>query len=604
MRKIYVIPIALLSALIALASASPAWANAVNVTKVKRHAAPNRDLVSFELSWQNSWNVLGPPGNHDAVWVFIKFRPCSTNAQWSHALLQTTGVTAPFENGTNHTLHTDLTLATPIRTTDRLGNAGAHNTGAMIRRKNIGTGHIENLPCTLKVVGATSPATWSNAVEYDIRVVAIEMVQIKSGSYRLGDETSYQSFLSHDGACRKETIACYDNFSGNPVPCPCTNCYCYDNCYNYYYDPAAAVCASIPEPPPPPLVVSNETSSLTVYVKNDGGGWYFEAGPFNLSANYPKGVNEFYVMKYEITQGQYADFLNTINLMTTPGPFTCYDNFSGNPVPCPCTNCYCQENDWWVGQPVNPTTCQLITPINNRYYSGSVNRYGMTLTGGKYVPLETNRACNFLSYDDVASYLDWAALRPMTELEYEKACRGPLAAVAGEYVWGTAANLVEAINITSPENGAEVCTDLNANLHYQGSNWNVVVGAASSQGPIGAGIFARDTTQKRISTGAAYYGAMEMGGNVREMTIGIRGNCMPGNLSCYTGVWGDGVLDASQKFNTANWPTTIGSYYPFGYRGGSWGDHQDRCRISDRQHLEWGVYPEDRDQYRGGRGCR
>ena len=48
-----------------------------------------------------------------------------------------------------------------------------------------------------------------------------------------------------------------------------------------------------------------------------------------------------------------------------------------------------------------------------------------------------NLPCNFLSWMDLAAYLDWAALRPMTELEFEKICRGPNPPIAGEYVWGT-----------------------------------------------------------------------------------------------------------------------------------------------------------------------
>jgi formylglycine-generating enzyme required for sulfatase activity len=246
-----------------------------------------------------------------------------------------------------------------------------------------------------------------------------------------------------------------------------------------------------------------------------------------------------------------------------------------------------------------------MNPINYRYYSGSGYRYAISYTSGKYVAAEPNRACNFLSYDDVLSYLDWAALRPMTELEYEKACRGILAHVPGEYPWGSAADRVEAINITSPESGGEVCTDANANLHFYGSNMNIIVGGGSQQGPLGAGIFARDATQTRTTTGATYYGAMEMGGNVREVVIGIREDCTPPSyLSCYTGIWGDGVLDANQKFNVTNWPTTSMSYHPFGYRGGGWSDHQDRCRISDRQHMGWGFDFDDRSESNGGRGCR
>ena len=45
----------------------------------------------------------------------------------------------------------------------------------------------------------------------------------------------------------------------------------------------------------------------------------------------------------------------------------------------------------------------------------------------------------YMCWADCATYADWAGLRPMTELEFEKACRGPLKPVPDEYAWGTAA---------------------------------------------------------------------------------------------------------------------------------------------------------------------
>ena len=39
-------------------------------------------------------------------------------------------------------------------------------------------------------------------------------------------------------------------------------------------------------------------------------------------------------------------------------------------------------------------------------------------------------------WDDAIRYSAWVGLRPMTELEFEKACRGPLATVDGEFPWG------------------------------------------------------------------------------------------------------------------------------------------------------------------------
>ncbi len=49
-------------------------------------------------------------------------------------------------------------------------------------------------------------------------------------------------------------------------------------------------------------------------------------------------------------------------------------------------------------------------------------------------------ACDYLSWMDLCAYADWAGLRPMTELELEKACRGGgVSATAGDYPWGSTA---------------------------------------------------------------------------------------------------------------------------------------------------------------------
>ena len=69
---------------------------------------------------------------------------------------------------------------------------------------------------------------------------------------------------------------------------------------------------------------------------------------------------------------------------------------------------------------------------------GVVNRNTVAWTTGDATTAAPERACNFLGGADAMAYADWAGLRPMTELEFEKACRGPLTPVAGEFAWGTA----------------------------------------------------------------------------------------------------------------------------------------------------------------------
>ena len=112
------------------------------------------------------------------------------------------------------------------------------------------------------------------------------------------------------------------------------------------------------------------------------------SGP--IPAAYPKGYGGFYCMKYEISQGEYADFLSTLTA----------------------------------------------TQVSDLYASVTTYRYSITGSTGSYSATYPYLACNYLNWQDLAAYLDWTGLRPMTELEFEKACRGPLIPVANEYAWG------------------------------------------------------------------------------------------------------------------------------------------------------------------------
>lgn len=71
-----------------LALAACSHANNIHVANVvlKHQDAVNKRLcVEFDLSWENSWRN---DSNHDAAWVFVKFRAPGSN-EWEHAYLST-----------------------------------------------------------------------------------------------------------------------------------------------------------------------------------------------------------------------------------------------------------------------------------------------------------------------------------------------------------------------------------------------------------------------------------------------------------------------------------------------------------------------------------
>ena len=53
------------------------WANNIQVTNttlVSQNTTSDFVLVQFDVSWENSWRVVGGTNNWDAAWIFIKYR--------------------------------------------------------------------------------------------------------------------------------------------------------------------------------------------------------------------------------------------------------------------------------------------------------------------------------------------------------------------------------------------------------------------------------------------------------------------------------------------------------------------------------------------------
>jgi len=273
---------------------------------------------------------------------------------------------------------------------------------------------------------------------------------------------------------------------------------------------------------------------------------------YRLPAQYPKGFRAFYCMKYDVTVRQYVDFFNTLpttgtsrqNRRPEANTLAAYNNAN-----------YRQRFSW-------PGTAASDATVNT-----AVNSSGWVGMQG-------------ISVEDALSYMDWAALRPMTELEYEKACRGndivhgPLYPIPQEYAWGnTSINAAttpvaatsawtSGTHVVNPSNatetpGSTTFTTWWCNYGYSGTGGNVL------RGPIRAGFFASKNpfpaTDPRRNAGASYYGIMELTGNLAKLVIStaVRNsnatyvlNVKP---SSYFGQHGDGELDANGRFNQTNW---------------------------------------------------
>jgi hypothetical protein len=196
---------------------------------------------------------------------------------------------------------------------------------------------------------------------------------------------------------------------------------------------------------------------------------------------------------------------------------------------------------------------------------------------------------NFLNWGDLTAYLDWAGLRPMTELEFEKAARGTLTPVADEHAWGSAV-ATQATGITNVGRITELPSPTGANL-----TWN-----NGTTGPVRVGSFAALNYggASRVNAGAGYYGAMELSGNLWEqvVTVGNSGG------RAFTGAHGDGALDSDGLANVSNWPSNASATTGGGNRGGNYQAAQSVSSISDRTGAA--ATSTGRTRRQGGRGVR
>ena len=458
------------------------FANNISVTSVTYNNAAG--TVTFNISWENSWRTNTAPNNWDAAWVFIKRKNCSLN-YWQHQDVSATAA--------NHSTAAPLEVQT---TPD--------GKGVFIRRSGNGTGNIASTAVTLKL--GTVPGA---VAEWDMQVMAVEMVYIPQGSFQLGDGASVMSFRQ----------------GGGPAPTAA-----------YTVAGEAAI------------TFANTAGNLYADLYAPTGG--------TVSAGYPKGFNALYCMKYEISQGQYVDFLNTLSADQSAARFS---NNNGNAR----------------------NTISGVWP-------------SFTASAG-------NRACNYLSWADVCAYNDWSGLAPMSEFEFEKICRGTNAAVANEKAWGTSL-LTDGSTVVNDALGNEGVSDI---ITAGSGLANAAQTNVLPQGPLRCGFAAKGATT-RLEAGASFYGVMEMSGNVDEFVMGVSGagtNFLgtahgDGNLQFTPN---EGLSDVTGWINqtaTAN----AGAGAAASYRGGGYDNAAAQLNVSDRNYCNNNYA--GRTAATGGRGVR
>jgi len=508
----------------------------------------NFTFAQFDINWSNSWRVGTGPNNWDAAWVFVKYRieggTGCTAGNWQHATLSIVN--------TNHTITTNNGVAGTI-------TASTDGKGVFMYRAGNGSGAIDWDQVRLRWnYGADGLL---DACNVSIKVFAIEMVNIPQGNFYIGDGASNNGQFE-------------SGIAGTPFQVTG------EGALTLGGGGAGSVGNNNRAGQSAPQDEFNDVTSVA------------------LPAAFPKGFANFYSMKYEISQEQYAEFLNVLTptqQLARHGATVVNRFFTNGGAPAARNGVKCTVLPVIATSIVGTYACDL----NN---NGTVNE----ANDGQ------NLAMLHLSTMDLLTYLDWASLRPMTEFEMEKIGRGTNPAVLNEYAWGSSAiHNASYAALTNPGAGNELPNSPSTTVGN--AVYGVTANVGGIQGTMRVGIFAT-ATSSRVVAGASYYGVMEITGNVWELVVGV------GGLSgrSFTGVHGDGSINAAGFADADYWPGSNGnatfataniapnpgstSFAGIMFRSGSWAENL-YLRLSDRAYPGWNGMG-GRDQRQGGRGVR
>lgn len=541
-----------------LLSATQSKANNVSIGDVKVVNNGNLDVrVSFDLSWDNSWNLNSGQNNRDGIYVFFKYRV----------------------QGTDNWLPLHLSMVNPAGTNYSIYQPPMPNRipftsmGAIIYRSTIGTGTVSFNDIQLGVSQGALP------YNVDVRAFAIEMAFVPGVSMIYagdGNGTSESTNAFHP-ADKDNSFTWGYRIAGFPLTVCKTDANSFDDDY------------------------LNGENGKQIYLTDSG---YSYTNDISAIKTAWPTAHALWCMKYELSQGGYRDFLNSLTRQQQLSRVEASITAARGTLAMATTNA--------IRTTIKIDTAATATKPAVFGCDGNGNGVYNEAGDGEFI------ACNYLSWPDLAAYLAWSGLAPMTEIEYERICVGHTDAqmnqpVSGGYAWGS--NLVA--NTAYTVNNAYANTEYITNMTATGTTGNANYTATSPKNlfsggmPVRDGVFASYTGgANRSIAGAAFFGVMEMSGNLSEQCVTL-GNSQ-GRL--FTSELGSGYLDENgfAAYMYA-WPGTASTSDSTGIcsgcavkystgtilRGGSYASPANELRVSDRSQGQANAI---RKPTQGGRG--
>lgn len=542
--------------LLLAAAVTQTQANNVQISNVSVvNSGQGNVKIEFDLSWDNSWRVSTAQNNYDGVWVYFKYRK-KGSTEWNTLYLA----------GANNSSSSVYSIYQ--RTEEYVGKPN----GAIIYRASNGAGTVNFSDIQL--------GAFSLPYNVDIKAFAVEMVYVPATV----------GVFSGDGNGTNESTNAFHSS---------------DNRYaNTFLIPTQSFLLSI-------ATDANSFDDDNLNWQN-GKELYLTDSGYAYSNSRAARVTTwpteqaFWCMKYEISQGAYRDFLNSLTqqqqttrtaVATTSARGTVAMVASGSPV----------KSFIKIDAPSTGTTPAV--------YGCDANSDG-TFNGANDGEWES---CGYLSYPDVAAYLAWSGLAPMTEIMFERACRGYTDAgynepIYGEYAWGTNQIISSRFTLSNANATNEMVSNMAASADAGYANYfHTSPNGTYAQGaPLRNGIFAAFTGGDRITSGSSFFGIMEMSGNLSEVCVTLGNN--QGRV--FKGLAGGGGLTvAGNASGRQFWPGTssnpaddVNSFcsscdvtFSAGTitRGGNFMSGESFLRIADRSQ---GAGTEIRLPTHGGRG--